>query len=59
MILWGTAGGLATLAVAAGFADRRRRTRHDPDRVGLIDWPGVQMATLLALLLVVSLALHA
>ena len=57
-LLFWCAGGTVLLALAAAFADRRRRLRADPDRVGLVDWRTVQMAALLATILLVSLGLH-
>jgi hypothetical protein len=56
---WSAAGGLAAMAVAAGVADRQRRRRRDLDRIGLIDWPAVQLLALGAAVIAVSLALHA
>lgn len=53
------AAGAVALALAAAFADRRRRLRRDLDRIGFVDWRTVQMAALLATLLLLSLALHA
>jgi hypothetical protein len=50
--------GTLLLALVAAFADRRRRLRDDPDRVGWVDWRTVQMAALLATILLVSLGLH-
>jgi hypothetical protein len=52
------AGTAVLLALAAAYADRRRRLRTDPDRVGLVDWRTVQMAALLATILLVSIGLH-
>jgi len=56
-LLCGAAGAFA-LALAAAFADRRRRLRRDLDRIGVVDWRTVQMAAVLATLLLLSLALH-
>jgi len=53
------AGAALLVAVAAAIADRRRRLRDDPDRVGWIDWRSVQLAALLAAILLVSIGLHA
>jgi len=54
---WPVAGALAALAILAGWRDRQRRFRTDPDRVGVVDWPTVQVLALVALAIVVSLAL--
>jgi hypothetical protein len=53
------AGATLLLAIVAALADRRRRLRDDPDRVGWVDWRTVQMAALLATILLVSIGLHA
>ncbi len=37
------------LALLAGWRERRRARRHDPDAVGWVDWQGVQMLALIAL----------
>lgn len=58
-MLWTASGCLAALAVAAGLGDRRRRRRRDPDSVGWVDWPTVQMVALIALAVTVGLALKA
>lgn len=46
------------LALFAAWRERRRARRRDPDAVGLVDWRGVQMLSLIllavALLLVVK-----
>lgn len=55
-VFWCVSGGLAALAVVAGLGERRRRRRHDPDSVGWVDWPTVQMLALIALAVTVGLA---
>ncbi|MGP7794638.1 hypothetical protein [Sphingomonas sp. CLY1604] len=57
-VMFWSAGAALLLAVVAALADRRRRLRHDPDRVGWVDWRTVQMAALLATILLVSIGLH-
>lgn len=56
-MFWG-AGGTALLALTAALAERRRRMRDDLDRVGWVDWRTVQMAALLATILLISIGLH-
>lgn len=56
-MFWG-AGAAVLLALFAALRDRRRRLRDDLDRVGWVDWRNVQMAALLATILLVSLGLH-
>jgi hypothetical protein len=46
------------LAVLSGVADWRRRKRKDPDRVGWVPWPTVQVLAFLAAMILVSLALN-
>lgn len=52
------AGVAVIVALFAALRDRRRRLRDDLDRVGWVDWRTVQMAALLATILLVSLGLH-
>jgi len=54
---WWWAAGSAGVATLAGWRDRRQRLRTDPDRVGAVDWPTVQVLALIALAIAVSLAL--
>lgn len=56
-MFWG-AGATVIVALFAALRDRRRRLRDDLDRVGWVDWRTVQMAALLATILLVSLGLH-
>jgi len=56
---WSVTGALAVVAVASGLADRRQRSRIDPDRIGWIYWPGVQLFTIAGAVIALSLALHA
>lgn len=58
LLLRTASGGFALLVLIAGWGDRRRRRRTAPDRVGWIDWPTVQMAAMLALLVTIGLALN-
>ena len=46
------------LAVLAGLADRRRSRRADLDRIGLLDWRGVQMFALIGVAVCVIVAQH-
>jgi hypothetical protein len=46
------------LAAAAGLRERRRKRRADPDRVGLIDWPTVQVLALIAAAVSAIIAFH-
>lgn len=53
------AGAAIAVAVLAGLGEHRRGRRHDPDRVGWVDWRSVQMAALLAAMLCVSIGVNA
>jgi hypothetical protein len=46
------------LAAVAGLRERRRKRRVDPDRVGWIDWPSVQMLALIAAAVSAIIAFH-
>lgn len=48
---------MAAVAVASGVADARRARRHDLDRVGVMPWPGIQMAAILCAVILGALAL--
>ncbi|WP_267393836.1 MULTISPECIES: hypothetical protein [unclassified Sphingomonas] len=59
-MMWGVGAGAAVLlAIAAGMGDRRRWLRRDLDRVGVVDWRAVQMAALLAAMIMAGLGFHA
>lgn len=53
---WAGAGASLALAVFAGFRDWRRKRRVDLDKVGIIDWPAVQVLALIAVAILVSIA---
>jgi len=46
------------VAIGAGIGDWRRKRRVDLDRVGLIDWPTLQMLALIGSAILVMIALH-
>ncbi len=53
---WAGAGASLALAVFAGFQDWRRKRRVDLDKVGIIDWPAVQVIALIATGILASIA---
>lgn len=55
---WFAAGSALLISIAAIFAQRRVETRRDPDRVGIISWPLIQVLALIAALILAGLALH-
>ncbi len=57
--LWVGFGLCLAVAVLSGWRDHRRAQRSDPDAVGIIDWPTVQMVALMAAALLASLAFNA
>ena len=46
------------VAIGAGLGDWRRKRRADLDRVGLVDWPTLQILALIAGAVCVIIALH-
>ena len=55
--LWELAAGAITLAIVAGYADRRRARRTDPDRVGFMPWTLITVMAVLAALVLTAFAL--
>ncbi|MGN6279859.1 MAG: hypothetical protein ACTHM8_14205 [Sphingomonas sp.] len=55
---WYAVAACLAVAVAAGFADWRRRRRRDLDRVGPIHWPTVQMLALIASASIAAFVTH-
>ncbi|TKD52159.1 hypothetical protein FBR43_07770 [Sphingomonas baiyangensis] len=56
--LWGAVVALLVVAVASGWADRRRAKRDDWNRVGLLPLPLVHMLALIGAFLLALLALR-
>lgn len=55
---WIGAGVALCAALVAGVGDRRRKRRADLDRVGLIDWPTLQMLALIVVAVCMIVAVH-
>ena len=53
---WIGAGSSLVLAVIAGLRDRRRKRRDNLDSIGLVDWPTVQVLSLIAAAILASIA---
>ncbi|MEO9129645.1 MAG: hypothetical protein ABI240_00400 [Sphingomonas sp.] len=53
---WTGAGASLALALFAGFRERQRKRRVNLDKIGLIDWPAVQVLALIATAILVSIA---
>ena len=58
MPYWIAAGIALSIGVLAGIGDWRRKRRSDLDRVGLIDWPTLQMLALISAAILVIIAMH-
>jgi hypothetical protein len=55
---WTGAGAMLALAVLAGIGDWRRRRRRDLDRIGIVDWPTLQVVALMAAAILASVAFN-
>ena len=55
--LWATAAGFAGLAGFALYADRRRVSRRDLDKVGWVPWSLVQILAMIAMCAAIAFAL--
>jgi hypothetical protein len=53
---WTGAGASLALAIFAGFRDWRRKRRVNLDKIGIIDWPTVQVLALFAAAILASIA---
>ena len=53
---WTGAAASLALAIFAGFRDWRRKRRVDLDKVGIVDWPTVQILALFAAAILASIA---
>jgi DNA polymerase III delta subunit len=56
-ILWTLAGALLALAIVAAIAERRRTSRRNLDRPGLIPWNVIQILAFMAALAAAALAI--
>ena len=56
--LWSGAAVALGVAVVSGFGEHRRRRRRDPDKVGLVPWPLIQVLAMLVAVILVSVALN-
>ena len=54
--LWSGAGLALALAVFAGFCDYRRKRRRDLDKIGIVDWPAVQVIAVIGAAILASVA---
>ena len=59
VLMWAGAGTALGVAVLAGWRERMRKQRTDPDAVGLVSWPTVQMLALIATAICAALAFAA
>ena len=55
---WIGAGAMLALAVLAGIGDWRRRRRADLNRIGIVDWPTLQVVALMAAAILASVAFN-
>ena len=55
---WGIVAALVLIAFGAGVADWRIKRRHDLDRIGIVYWPTIQVASLIAAAVLGAVLLH-
>ena len=55
---WAIVALLVLVAIGAGIADWRIKRRRDLDRIGIVYWPTIQVAALIAAAVLGAILLH-